>query len=253
MKKVLTTIIIISIFETAIVAQNNFTKSIPVRQNQKVYMEFQYPELIKVSTWDNNEILFTGQVSINLGKNNDAFEITVQESDQNLNIESLIRNKNQLPRNIIIKKDGQKYLFEGADWNSSEIQEFYEEHGKDNISWISNGIDIEVILEIKIPRHIELDIYSKHGMIEILDLPATLIANSKHRGVDLSVPSGAKYKFELNTKHGEVYSNLDLDFDKGYGTTKPYNWSRILANLNGGGKKIILETQHGNLYLRTKK
>ena len=211
MKKVLFTLIITLLFETAIVAQNNFTKSIPVSQNQKVYMEFQYPELIKVSTWDKNEILFTGQVSINLGKNNDAFEIKVQESDQNLNIESLIRDKDKLPRNIVINKDGQKYLFEGADWNSPALQKFYEEHGRDNISWVSNGIDIDVILEVKIPRNIELNIYSKHGMIEILDLPATLTANSKHRGVDLSVPTGAKYKFELNTKHGEVYTNLDLD------------------------------------------
>ncbi len=252
MKKVLFTLIITLLFETAIVAQNNFSKSIPVSQNQKVYMEFQYPELIKVSTWDKNEILFTGQVSINLGKNNDAFEIKVQESDQNLNIESLIRDKDKLPRNIVINKDGQKYLFEGADWNSPALQKFYEEHGRDNISWVSNGIDIDVTLEIKIPRHIELDIYSKHGMIEILDLPATLTANSKHRGVDLSVPTGAKYKFELNTKHGDVYTNLDLDFDKGNRKSKPYNWSRIVASLNGGDKKITLETQHGNLYLRTK-
>ena len=252
MKKVLITLIITALFETVIVAQNNFTKSIPVSQNQKVIMEFQYPELIKVSTWDNNEILITGQVSINLGKNNDAFEIKVQESDQNLNIESLIRDKDKLPRNIVINKDGQKYLFEGADWNSPALQKFYEEHGRDNISWVSNGIDIEVILEIKIPRHIELDIYSKHGMIEIFDMPATLTANSKHRGVDLSVPTGAKYKFELNTKHGEVYTNLNLDFDKGNSKSKPYNWSRVVASLNGGDKKITLETQHGNLYLRTK-
>ncbi len=114
MKKVLITLIIISLFAKAIIAQNNFTKSIPVRQNQKVYMEFQYPELIKVSTWDNNEILLTGQVSINLGKNNDAFEIKVQESDQHLNIESLIRNKDQLPRNIVINKDSWQTQWRGS-------------------------------------------------------------------------------------------------------------------------------------------
>ncbi|MBK8279625.1 MAG: hypothetical protein IPK94_05665 [Saprospiraceae bacterium] len=49
-------------------AQTQINKSIPVASGQKVNLHFDYPQLIKVSSWDKNEVLITGTVSINGGK-----------------------------------------------------------------------------------------------------------------------------------------------------------------------------------------
>ena len=50
-------------------AQTPISKSIAVQAGQKIAMHFDYPELIRVSTWDNNEISIQGTVSINGGEN----------------------------------------------------------------------------------------------------------------------------------------------------------------------------------------
>ncbi len=44
----------------------------PYQPGQKIAMNFDYPEMIRVSAWDKNEISISGSVQINGGENDDA-------------------------------------------------------------------------------------------------------------------------------------------------------------------------------------
>jgi len=46
-------------------SQTEINKTIAFQPGQTITMHFDYPELIKVSTWDKNEISITGTVTIN--------------------------------------------------------------------------------------------------------------------------------------------------------------------------------------------
>ena len=56
------------------VAQTKIEKSIPIRSGQKLVLNFDYPELT-LQTWDKNEVLIKGVVSINRGENDSAFDL----------------------------------------------------------------------------------------------------------------------------------------------------------------------------------
>jgi len=243
--------LILTAFAGLIFAQTISEKNIDISPGQKVYMNFKYPELIRISTWTNNQISITAIVSINLGKNDDAFALEFKENTGDLEIISNIKDYDRLPRNIIVKIKDREYMFEGSDWNDPEFQKFQDEHKGENISWISSGVAMDIKLEIRVPKNIQLDVYARHGVIEILDMPNSITANSRHGGVDVSISSSGKYDFDIITKHGEVFTNLNLDIENDSGF-RSYRSSRILAKLNGGGNKVLFESRHGNIYLRAK-
>jgi hypothetical protein len=72
--------------------QTAINKVIPVKPGQKIEMHFDYPELVKVSTWDKNEISVQGMVSINGGENDDAFELLTSTTGNSVSIRNEIKN-----------------------------------------------------------------------------------------------------------------------------------------------------------------
>jgi hypothetical protein len=66
--------------------QTSVNKVIPVNSGQKIYMHFDYPELVRVSTWDKTELSIQGTVSINEGENDDAFELLTSSSGNTISI-----------------------------------------------------------------------------------------------------------------------------------------------------------------------
>lgn len=229
-------------------AQTTLEERIQTRPGQKVNMSFKYPGLIKVKTGDQNEILIKANVSLNMGNNDDAFQLLNEEADGELEIRSEIHDYDLLPRYSIVKFQDKEYYFDGG-WEDPDLKKFLDEHRGENISWITSGVAKDITLEITIPENIELNIYSRHGLIEIEDLPEKLTARSRHGGLDLSVPRNGNYNFRLMTRYGEILTNLDLEMERG---SKEHKWTHIEAMLNGGGRQTILESRHGNIYLRAK-
>ena len=161
-----------------------------------------------------------------------------------------IQNKDQLPRIKKKKKGDQIYSFNTDDINSPDIRKFYEEQGKDGIQWTSHGVMWDILYEISVPQHIQLNIHSKFGLIDIENFNGSIQANSKHGGVDLAVNASRKMDFNIKSDWGEIFTDLDLNFDK----TKLRKWTEFTCNLNGGGGAMAsLESKHGNIYLRESK
>lgn len=232
-------------------AQTIQTEQIEVAKNKKIQLKFDEATLVHVSEWDGNYISIESKVSINDNTQNDAYAIETNKSDGSQVITGYVKNKKDLPRIIRIKKGDEIFTFQTDDWDHPEIKQFYKEHGKEGISWKSHGLSWEIDLVVKIPKGCDINVTSKHGMIELENISANLVANSTHGGIDLSVNSSMKSELIARTKWGNIYSNLDLKMNEEASSNR--DWNHIVANVNGGSRQsITLESKHANIYLRKK-
>jgi len=224
-------------------AQTAINKSIPFQPGQKVTMHFDYPELIRVSTWDKNEISVQGTVSINSGENDDAFVLDMTSTGNEVNIKNEIRNMKNLPHRITVYRDGQKIVFR----DKEAFKKYQNEHGR-NFQSHSEGIDMDIVLEIKVPRNAETRVESVYGTVEIKNFSGPLSVTSTYGGVDAALTERTTGEITAETNYGEIYTNLDAKF--GGEKFKNENFHTLVSATPGNGPKCSFESKYGNVYLR---
>lgn len=232
----------------ALLAQRSIEKKVVVQSGQTLSLEFDYPELIKVYTSTTNELIIKGKVSINRGENDEAFEITTQQIGNSVKVASSIRDKDKLPKRLLLKRGDQEYYFKTDNYNSPEVQKFLEEHGGD-FAYMNNGIIMEIELEVYIPRGVATTIDAKFGMVEVLSCESPLTVVARFGGVDATIPTKGISEISARTRFGEILTNLaeqplTSNFGKGHD-----NWTNITYKL-GAGNKFDLESKFGKVYLR---
>jgi hypothetical protein len=107
-------------------AQTQVNKSIAVSPGQSIVIHFDYPDLIRVSTWDKNEVSIQGTVSINNGESDDAFELLTSSSGNTVSIRNEVRNLKDLPQRYTIVDGAQKITFK----NRAEMKKYQEQNGR---------------------------------------------------------------------------------------------------------------------------
>ena len=227
-------------------AQTQINKSIPIQSGQRILMRFDFPELIKVSTWDKNEISIQGSVSINNGENDDAFELQTSTSGNTVSIRNEIKNMKSLPHRYTVVDGSQKVVFK----NREEFEKYQAEHGR-GFDMVSSGIDMDILLEIKVPRNVQTDVESVHGMVEITDFSGPLHVEAIHGGVDAALVEKATGQIIAETNFGDIYTNLDVKF----GSTKSSDrdFHTFVSAKPGTGPDYTFESKFGNVYIRKAK
>jgi hypothetical protein len=223
-----------------VLAQTPINKSFAVQAGQTISFYFDHPELVKVSTWDKNEVSITGTVSINNGENDDAFGLTSSVSGVVLNIRGEMINMKSLPQRITIYRDGQKVTFK----NKEEYQKYTSTSGRD-YDMMSTGVDIDITLEIKVPRNMITDIKSVYGFVEVRNFDGPIDVLSTYGGVDAALNPRAMGELVAETNYGTIYSNLDVKFK---GEEKSFH--TLVSAKPGTGPKQTFESKYGNVYLR---
>lgn len=234
-------VILISLFTGVVAAQTPVNKNYPVSAKQSISLRFDYPELVKISTWDKSEIAITGTVNINGGENDDAFELLQSTSGNTIYIENKIRNMKELPHRITVVNNGEKITFK----TKADYQKYREENGK-NYNVRSEGVDMDILLEVKVPKNVEVKLESVYGMVEVRNFNGPLSVEATYGGVDVTVQEKVTGELIAETNYGQIYSNLDLKFSGSefeafhtYVTAKP-----------GSGPRYSFESKYGNVYLR---
>lgn len=222
-------------------AQTAINKSFPTDENQKLSLKFDYPQLIKISTWDKSEVQILGTVNINENENNNAFQIKESNEGNSLVIEGKMSEMKNIPHRITVKKGSQKLIFKS--------REEYQKYCKENnvtFSSMTNGVDIDIQLEIKVPKSLATQIESQYGLVEVRDFGGTINVNAIYGGIDATILDRNVGKLSAETHFGQIYSNLDAKF-----TGKDSNDFRTLVTTTfGNGPQYILESKYGNIYLR---
>ncbi len=224
-------------------AQTQLNKSFPVKSGQTIDMHFDYPQLIQVSTWDKNEVSVQGLVSINGGENDDAFILENTTSGDVIKVRSEIREIKKLPQRVTILRDGQKMMFR----DKAEWKKYQDEHGRtyNTMSW---GPDIDIQLEVKVPRNTQTSITSVYGMVEIKSFTGPLTVDATYGGVDVALSEGAVGELTAETNFGQIYSNLDIKFNGDQ--SKGKDFYTFVSAKPGSGPRYSFESKFGNVYLR---
>jgi len=206
-------------------------------------MDFDYPELIRVTTWEGNEIVISGLVSINGGENDDAFILENTTNGNIIKVHSEIRGMKDLPHRITITRNGQKVTFP----NKEEFRKYQAENGKsyNHMSW---GPEIDIQLEIKVPRNVETNIRSVYGMVEVKNFVGPLTVDATYGGVDASLVERSIGELTAETNFGNIYTNLDLKFADE--KVKSGDFHTFVSSKPGNGPSYSFESRFGNVYLR---
>jgi len=222
-------------------AQTTVNRSYPVKPGQQIELDFDYPKIIRISTWDKNEVSLTAHVNINDGDNDSAFVLEDKTTNGVLSIRNRIKNMDQLPRLYTVIQNGQKTVFRSKE----QYKEFTAKMGNNN-RITSNGVDIEITIEIKIPANTATNINATYGIVELVNFNAPATVNATYGGIDATVAEANTGKLKATTSYGQIFTNLDLKLtDK----TERDFFTSITAE-PGKGPAYILKSTYGNLYLR---
>ncbi|UII21109.1 hypothetical protein [Fulvivirga ligni] len=230
-----------------VLPQSKIEKSFNAGSASAIHLKFTYPELIKVSSWDKNEVLIKGTVTINGNQNNDAFQLTGKMDNGELFIHSEIVGYDKLPKTITVKKDGVTHYFNTDNMNDPEVQKIMKDGQH---SYATHGVNTKIQLEVMVPKGKSLNVVSKFGTVEIKGIHAPVEVTSKFGGVDLAVDGATTSDLTAKTQFGQIYSNLDNNFEKvGQEGDGPGKWTEIVSH-SKGRYRVILESKFGDVYLR---
>ena len=234
-------LILISLFTGALAAQTPVNKIYPVSSGQKIFLRFDYPELVKISTWDKNEISIGGSVSINGGENDAAFELIQSNSGSTINIENKIRSLKELPHRITLLNKGEKITFK----TKADFEKYCEENGR-NFNQRFEGVDMDILLEIKVPKNFEVKLESVYGMVEVKNYYGPLTVEAIYGGVDVTMQDKDAGELTAETNYGQIYSNLDIKFSG----SEFEDFHTYVSTKLGSGPNYSFESKYGNVYLR---
>jgi hypothetical protein len=225
-------------------AQTTINKSIAVKPGQNVVMHFDYPELVRVSTWDKNEVSIQGTVSINSGENDDAFTLDLSAFGNTITIRNQISDLKNIPSRYTIKDGTQTITFK----NKAELDKYKQQSGKSKFDMMSNGVDMQIVLEIKVPRNIETRVESVYGTVEIKQFTGPLSVTSTYGAVDAALIEKATGELVAETNYGEIFTNLDTKFGNMNG--KDEHFHTYVSAKPGNGPRYSFESKYGNVYIR---
>ena len=224
-----------------IYAQTTVTKSYSINAGEKLQLDFDYPKIVKISTWDKNEVSVTAHVNINDGNNDTAFVLEDKKTDGILHIKNLIKNMDKLPRIYTVMQGTKKTIFR----TKEDFKAFTSEAGN-NTKYTSEGIDIVITLEIKIPANTSTNVKAKYGIVELANFNAPVNIDAPYGGIDATVTTSNTGKLQATTNYGQIYTNLDLTLTEK--TEKDFFTS--ITSEPGKGPSFILKSTYGNVYLR---
>ncbi|MFL9485048.1 hypothetical protein ACI6Q2_19850 [Chitinophagaceae bacterium LWZ2-11] len=221
-------------------AQTTVTRNYPIKAGDKLDLKFDYPKIVHISTWDKNEVSVVAHVSINNGENDTAFVLEDKTVDGVLTIKNRIKDMDKLPRTYTIVQDGKKTIFHSKE----DYKAFSSNGGVKRYS--SEGVDMEITIEVKVPANTTTNIKSTYGIVELVNFNAPINIDAPYGGIDATVVLANTGKLQATTNYGEIYTNLELKItDK---TEKDFYTSFTAEP--GKGPAYILKSTYGKIYLR---
>jgi hypothetical protein len=227
---------------TATLAQRSLNQVVAVAQGQRIEMHFDYPNLIRVTTWDKNEISIRGSVSINGGENDDAFVLSTSSTPGVVTVKSEIVNMKSLPNRITVHQGSEKITFR----NEAEFEKYRQQQTR-AIDRKHEGVEMKIELEIKVPRNVETFIKSTYGMVEVKDFAGPINVEATYGGVDVSINEKLTGELIAQTNYGEILTNLDSRFESNKGDD--FFYTHVFTK-PGSGPRYYVESKYGKIYLR---
>ena len=227
-----------ALLSTGVFAQTTISKLYPAQAGQQIKLKFDFPE-VKVSTWEKNQVSVIAHVSINDGENDSAFVLDEQLTNDVIVISDHIKNFDKLPRRYTIVRNGKKTIYKSrAEYQAASKEGAMEKSYE--------GVDMEIVLEIKVPEHSITDIKATYGIVDLTAFNAPVTIDATYGGIDASITPERTGKLQVTTSYGEILTNLDLHLTEH--TDRDFFHS-ITAE-PGKGPSYQFTSDYGKIYLR---
>jgi hypothetical protein len=227
-----------ALLSAAVFAQTTISKLYPAQAGQQIKLKFDFPE-VKVSTWEKNQVSVIAHVSINDGENDSAFVLDEQLTNDVIVISDHIKDFDKLPRRYTIVRNGKKTIYKSR----AEYQAASKEGGMEKSY---EGVDMEIVVEIKVPEHSITDIKATYGIVDLTAFNAPVTVDATYGGIDASITPERLGNLQVTTSYGEILTNLDLHLTEH--TDRDFFHS-ITAE-PGKGPSYQLTSDYGKIYLR---
>lgn len=234
-------ILLLSALSLCAPAQSTLKKSYTVPAGASLVFKFDYPQQIKIETWEGNQVLITGTVSINNGNEDEAFQLSKSMQEGKVVIEGKIPDLKSLTKAVIAVSAGDTIRF-----SSQEEYRRYAAAENKTFEQVSTGPDISIQLQIKVPKSLETKVESTYGIVEVSRFEAPLHVQATYGGVDAKLQVRSVGKLIAETNFGTIYSNLDIEF-QGAGQK---DFHTLITSSPGKGPLNHFESKFGNVYLR---
>ncbi|TKK65121.1 DUF4097 domain-containing protein [Ilyomonas limi] len=209
--KNITFIILFCLLSCCNYAQKIIEQHLNYAAGEKIRMNIQIADSIRIRSWNKNEVYAKAAVNINDNKDNEVYKTTFDASGNSINITA--------------KFDEQKSR-QGGDSCHCNYHS--------NIYW-----------DVYVPEGAELSVETINGNIIIEGKTAAINAHSISGFIDLQFAGSRKADLKMSTISGTIYTDLAINntrHDKG-GNAVSYQY-------NGGGDNVELETISGDIYVR---
>lgn len=224
------------------ISQTVIHKSYTVQPGQKINFKFDYPKIIRISTWNKNEISIQASVTINNGREDDKFILEDKSDKETIAISNKAINFNGVDQRSysIITTDGIKQFD-----NKKACDDFVKNNDLENIS-VKCENNLEIVMEIKVPQNMFTRLKSVYGMVELRDFSNPADIEAVYGGIDASLSEKLVGSLSVEVKYGEIYSDLDLSITN----KKEEDFETAFSAKLGTGAALSLESGYGNIYLR---
>jgi hypothetical protein len=241
MKKLLLFALLFAKACTLLLGQKIVEETYKLPESNRVRMNLKFADSIRVTSWDRDEIQIKAVITINDGKLNEAFQMSVDKSGGELDI--VTDFDKALMKNGRIEDCG-GYL-QKVDKNGNT----YTTTTRKGVNWNNgNVICSDIYFEIKIPNKADFRLETISGNIEIQGFVGKLFAKTISGFVDLTWKSGKGADLEMKTISGDVFSNFDVALENKK-KSSPVGYE-LRGKINGGGVLVHLESISGDVYLR---
>ncbi|MBV6645614.1 MAG: DUF4097 family beta strand repeat protein [Cyclobacteriaceae bacterium] len=197
-------------------SQSKYEKSIPVKDQQVLEIDFPYADDIVLKLWEKPEVRVEVEYAINGGEDDEMFELKTS-----------------------INASGISIFMEKDIWHKNK------ERWKKSNCWQS-----EIYYTVYLPKEMQLEANTISGNFELDYAFQDAQFKTISGDIDLTVNAGEGLDFKVKTISGEVYSNLDIQFPEGRDGLRQIVGTNIRGVVNGGGVLMRMETISGNVYLR---
>jgi hypothetical protein len=220
-------------------AQNStITRSYPIKAGDELNFKFDYPS-VKISTWDKNEVSVIATFNLDDAEKNNYFALNQKTVNGTVNIDGHI-NFEKLPMVYSVTRNGVKTIFKTK-------EEFKVASKEKGVQFSSEGPNIHITVEIKVPAGCSTKINDTYGLVEIVNFNAPITVDGTYGGVDATINTAQTGKVKATTQYGEILTNLDAKITD---HEKRDFFSSITFDPGNGKHPVILTSGYGKIYLR---
>ena len=195
-------------------AQKTVEKHMAFSQNQKIELNIQIADSIRIITWNKNEVYVKASVNINDNKDNDVYLTEFEQSGNRIDVTAKFDDKN--------KRSG---------YNDS--------------CHCCCNYNSKIYWDVYIPEQATFSVETIDGNITITGNTKAIKAHSISGFIDLSFASSRKADLKMSTISGTIYTDLAINKP-----SERRGGNQVNSELNGGGESVELETISGDIFLR---